>query len=144
MSATLNHKEQRLHQLSIIFTNSDIVSKKPAFSRSVSVLVNSCYSYLKEHRFHSTVFHLNQFRHIRCWDTQAVSSGQFLLFCLVYHTVILMTLSLLTIKDSKEFINKRSSFLIFTPKNSQFLKPQNLLLLLSISINFSSEIKATM
>ena len=37
----------------------------------------------------------------------------------------------------------RSSFLIFTPKNSQFLKPQNLLQLLPISIYFSSEIKAT-
>ena len=31
----------------------------------------------------------------------------------------------------------RSSFLIFTPKNSQFLKPQNLLQLLLISIYFS-------
>ena len=37
----------------------------------------------------------------------------------------------------------RSSFLIFTPKNSQFLKPQNLLQLLLISIYFSSEIKTT-
>ena len=37
----------------------------------------------------------------------------------------------------------RSSFLIFTPKNSQFLKPQNILQLLPISIYFSSEIKAT-
>ena len=34
----------------------------------------------------------------------------------IYHTVILMTLSLLIIKDLK------SSFLTFTPKNSQFLK----------------------
>ena len=32
---------------------------------------------------------------------------------------------------------------MFTPKNSQFLKPQNLLQLLPISIYFSSEIKAT-
>ena len=55
----------------------------------------------------------------------------------IYHAVILMTLSLSIIKDL------RSSFLIFTPKNSQFLKPQNLLQLLSISIYFSSEIKAT-
>ena len=55
----------------------------------------------------------------------------------IYHTVILMTLSLSIIKDL------RSSFLIFTPKNSQFLKPQNLLQLLLISIYFSSEIKAT-
>ena len=39
--------------------------------------------------------------------------------------------------------NLRSSFLIFTLKNSQFLKPQNLLQLLPISIYFSSEIKAT-
>ena len=37
----------------------------------------------------------------------------------------------------------RSSFLIFTPKNSQFLKPQNLLQLLLISICFSCEIEAT-
>ena len=57
----------------------------------------------------------------------------------IYHTIILyyMTLSLSIIKDL------RSSFLIFTPKNSQFLKPQNLLQLLLISICFSSEIKAT-
>ena len=55
----------------------------------------------------------------------------------IYHTVILMTLSLSIIKDL------RSSFLIFTPKNSQFLKPQNLFQLLPISIYFSSEIKAT-
>ena len=37
----------------------------------------------------------------------------------------------------------RSSFPIFTPKNSRFLKPQNLLQLLLISICFSSEIIAT-
>ena len=55
----------------------------------------------------------------------------------IYHTVILMTLSLPIIKDL------RGSFLIFTPKNSQFLKPQNLLQLLPILIYFSSEIKAT-
>ena len=55
----------------------------------------------------------------------------------IYRTVILMTLSLSIIKDLT------SSFLIFTPKNSQFLKPQNLLQLLLISIYFSSEIKAT-
>ena len=55
----------------------------------------------------------------------------------IYHIVILMTLSLLIIKDL------RSSFLIFTPKNSQFLNPQNLLQLLLISICFSREIEAT-
>ena len=49
----------------------------------------------------------------------------------IYHIVILTTSSLLIIKDL------RSSFLIFTPKNSQFLKPQNLLQLLLISICFS-------
>ena len=49
----------------------------------------------------------------------------------IYHIVILTTLSRLIIKDL------RSSFLIFTPKNSQFLKPQNLLQLLLISICFS-------
>ena len=52
-------------------------------------------------------------------------------------TVTSMTLSLLIIKDL------RNSFPIFTPKNSQFLKPQNLLQLLLISICFSSEIIAT-
>ena len=55
----------------------------------------------------------------------------------IYHIIILTTLSLLIIKDL------RSSFLIFTPKNSQFLKPQNLLQLLLISICFSHEIEAT-
>ena len=55
----------------------------------------------------------------------------------IYHIVILTTLSLLIIKDL------RSSSLIFTPKNSQFLKPQNLLQLLLISICFSREIEAT-
>ena len=54
-----------------------------------------------------------------------------------YHTVIFMTLSLSIIKDL------RSSFLIFTSKNSQFLRPPNLLQLLPISIYFSSEIKTT-
>ena len=55
----------------------------------------------------------------------------------IYHTVTSMTLSLLIIKDL------RSSFSIFTPKNSQFPKPQNLLQLLLISISFPSEIIAT-
>ena len=55
----------------------------------------------------------------------------------IYHTVTSMTLSLLIIKGL------RSSFPIFTPKNSQFLKPQNLLQLLLISICFSSEIIGT-
>ena len=62
---------------------------------------------------------------------------QSLLESSIYQTVILMTLFLSIIEDL------RSSFLIFTPKNSQFLKPQNLLQLL-ILICFSSEIKATM
>ena len=53
----------------------------------------------------------------------------------IYHTIISMTLS--KIKDL------RSSILIFTPKNSQFLKSQNLLQLLLISICFSSEIMVT-
>ena len=47
----------------------------------------------------------------------------------------LMTLSLSTKQDL------RSSFLIFTRKNSQFPKPQNPLQLLLISIYCSSEIK---
>ena len=55
----------------------------------------------------------------------------------IYHTVILMTLSLSIIEDL------RSSFLTFTPKNSQFLKPQNLLQLLLIPICFSPEIEVT-
>ena len=37
----------------------------------------------------------------------------------------------------------RSSFPIFTPKNSQFLKPQNLPQLLLISICFSPKIRTT-
>ena len=55
----------------------------------------------------------------------------------IYYTVTLMTFFLSIIKDL------RSSFLIFTPKNSQFLKLQNLLQLLPFSICCSSEIKAT-
>ena len=55
----------------------------------------------------------------------------------IYHIAILMTLSLSIIQDL------RSSFLIFTPNNSQFLKPQNLPQLLLISICFSPEIRAT-
>ena len=54
-------------------------------------------------------------------------------------------LSYCYIDDLISFNKKRFmiSFLIFTPKNSQFLKPQNLLQLLPISIYFTSEIKAT-
>ena len=66
-----------------------------------------------------------------------IKEGESLLESSIYHTVILMTLSLSVIKDL------RSSFLILTPKNSQSLKPQNLLQLLPISIYFSSEIKTT-
>ena len=55
----------------------------------------------------------------------------------IYHIVTLMTLSLSIIKDL------RSSFPIFTPNNSQFLKPQNLPQSLLISICFSPEIGAT-
>ena len=49
------------------------------------------------------------------------------------------------IDDLISFNNKnlRSSFPTFTPKNSQFLKPQNLLQLLLISICFSPKIKVT-
>ena len=49
------------------------------------------------------------------------------------------------IDDLISFSNKdlRSSFLTFTLKNSQFLKPQNLLQFLLISICFSPEIKVT-
>ena len=72
-----------------------------------------------------------------CLDKLIKEGKKNLLESSIYHTVILMTLSLSIIKDL------RSSFLIFTPKNSQFLKPQNLLQLLSVSIYFSSEIKAT-
>ena len=66
-----------------------------------------------------------------------IKAKESLLESSIYHTVTSMTLSLLIIKDL------RSSFPIFTPKNSQFLKPQNLLQLLLISIYFSSEIIAT-
>ena len=40
--------------------------------------------------------------------------------------------------DLISFNNLRSSFLIFTPKNSQFLQPQNLLQFFLISIYFLS------
>ena len=53
------------------------------------------------------------------------------------YIITLMTLSLSIIKDL------RSSFRIFTPKNSQFLKPQNLPQLILISTSFSPEIRAT-
>ena len=46
------------------------------------------------------------------------------------------------IDDLISFNNKRFKEL-FTPKNSQFLKPQNVLQLLLISICFSREIEAT-
>ena len=71
------------------------------------------------------------------WDKLIKEAKESLLESSIYHTVTSMTLSLLIIKDL------RSSFPMFTPKNSQFLKPQNLLQLLLISICFSSEIIAT-
>ena len=71
------------------------------------------------------------------WINSSRKAKESLLEGSIYHIVILMTLSLLIIKDL------RSSFLIFTPKDSQFLKPQNLLQLLLISICFSHEIEAT-
>ena len=67
-------------------------------------------------------------------DKQVYEGKKSLLKSSIYHTLILMTLSLSIIKDLS------SSFLIFTPKNSQFLKPHNPL---PISIYFSFEIKAT-
>ena len=70
------------------------------------------------------------------WINSLRKAKESLLESSMYHTVISITLSLL-IKDL------RSSFPIFTPKNSQFLKPQNLLQLLLISICFSSKIIAT-
>ena len=66
------------------------------------------------------------------WINSLRKAKERLLESSIYHTVTLMTLFLLIIKDL------RSSFPIFTPKNSQFLKPQNLLQLLLISICFSS------
>ena len=71
------------------------------------------------------------------WINSLRKAKESLLESSIYHTIISMTLSLLIIKDL------RSSFPIFTPKNSQFLKPQNLLQLRVISICFSSEIIAT-
>ena len=70
------------------------------------------------------------------WINSLRKAKESLLQSSIYHTVILMTISLSIIKDL------RNSFLIFTPKNSQFLKPQNLLQLLLFSICFSPEIKA--
>ena len=55
----------------------------------------------------------------------------------IYHIGTLMTLSHSITKDL------RSSFLIFTPKNSLFLKLQNLPQLLLILICFSPQIEAT-
>ena len=65
------------------------------------------------------------------------STKESLLESSICHIVTLMTLSLSLIKDL------RNSFLIFTTKNSQFLKPHHLPQLLLISICFSPEIKAT-
>ena len=71
------------------------------------------------------------------WINSLRKAKESLLKSSIYHIVTLMTLSLSIIKDL------RSSFLMFTPKNSQFLKPQNRPQLLLISICFSLEIKAT-
>ena len=71
------------------------------------------------------------------WINSLRKAKERLLESSIYHTFISVILSLLIIKDL------RSSFLIFTPKKSQFLKPQNLLQLLLITICFSSEIIAT-
>ena len=72
------------------------------------------------------------------WINSLRKAKESLLESSIYHAVtVIETLSLLIIK------NLRSSFPIFPPKNSQFLKPQNLLQLLLISICFSSKIKAT-
>ena len=71
------------------------------------------------------------------WINSLRKAKESLLQSSIYHTVVLMTLSLSIIKDL------RNLFLIFTPKNSQFLKPQNLLQLLLFSICFSPEIKST-
>ena len=60
------------------------------------------------------------------WINSLRKAKESLLENLIYHTVTSMTLSLLIIKDL------RNSFPIFTPKNSQFLKPQNLLQLLDL------------
>ena len=58
---------------------------------------------------------------ISFWINSLRKAKESLLESSIYHTVVLMTLSLSIIKDL------RSSFLIFTPKNSRFLKLQNLL-----------------
>ena len=64
------------------------------------------------------------------WINSLRKAKESLLESSIYHTIILMTLSLSIIKDL------RSSLLIFTLKNSQFLKPQYLLQLLLILICF--------
>ena len=71
------------------------------------------------------------------WINSLRKAKESLLESSIYHTVTSMILSLLIIKDL------RSSFPIFTSKNSQFLKPQNLLQLLLISICFLSRTIAT-
>ena len=68
------------------------------------------------------------------WINSLRKTKESLLESSIFHTITSMTLSLSIIKDL------RSSFPTFTPKNSQFLKPQNLLQLLLISICFLSEI----
>ena len=71
------------------------------------------------------------------WINSLRKAKESLLESSIYHSITSMTLSLLIIKDLW------NSFPIFTSKNSQFLKRQNLLRLLLISICFSSEIIAT-
>ena len=71
-----------------------------------------------------------------CLD-KPIEEKESLLESSIHHVVTLMTLSLSIIKYF------RSSLLIFTAKNSQFLKPRNLPQLLLISICFSPEIRAT-
>ena len=66
---------------------------------------------------------------ISFWINSLRKAKESLLESSIYHTVTSMTLSLLVIKDL------RSSFPIFIPKNSQFLKPQNLLQLLLTQVN---------
>ena len=70
-------------------------------------------------------------------DKLIKEANESLLESSISYIVILMTLSLSIIKDL------RNLFLIFTPKNSQFPKLQNLPQLLLISVCFSPEIKAT-
>ena len=68
------------------------------------------------------------------WINSLRKTKESLLESSICHTITSMTLSLLIIKDL------RTSFPIFTPKNSQFLKPLNLLFIRDNSNNITTKL----